>query len=121
MSPWSASTGERNPARIPREIRVWEIFWDTKPDLPTPVKKIVPLQFNRVWVKVRVWERFRFWKKWLRYFCWDLKRWRRSVGSIRVCFEGRERSADGGGRDPIVFGFSLLCVFLERERRERGV
>lgn len=63
MSPWSASRGERKPARMPRDIRVWEILLATKPDLPTPEKKIVPLQLRSVWVKVKAWERFRFWKK----------------------------------------------------------
>ena len=54
MSPWRASRGERKPARMPREIRVWEILLATKPDLPTPEKKIVPLQWRSVWVKVNV-------------------------------------------------------------------
>ena len=54
MSPWRASRGERKPARMPREIRVWEILLATKPDFPTPEKKIVPLQWRSVWVKVNV-------------------------------------------------------------------
>ncbi|KAF9686836.1 hypothetical protein SADUNF_Sadunf02G0031100 [Salix dunnii] len=45
---------ERKPARMPREIRVWEILLATKPDLPTPEKKIAPLQRRSVWVKDKV-------------------------------------------------------------------
>lgn len=91
---------------MPRETRVWEIFWETKPDLPTPEKKMVPREFRRVWVKVRVWERSRFWKKWLRYFCWDLKRVSRCVSS-RLDFVSSCCSASIGmmgnvrGREPI--------------------
>ncbi|KAL7001762.1 hypothetical protein U1Q18_002910 [Sarracenia purpurea var. burkii] len=48
MCPWRASTGERNPDRIPRETRVYEIFRATKPDFPMPEKKMVPLEFKRV-------------------------------------------------------------------------
>ncbi|KAJ6306489.1 hypothetical protein OIU78_021744 [Salix suchowensis] len=41
----------RKPARMPREIRVWDILLATKPDLPTPEKKTVPLQLRSVRVK----------------------------------------------------------------------
>lgn len=54
MSPWRASTGERKEDLVPSETRVWEIFLATNPDFPTPVKKMVPEESRRVWVKVRV-------------------------------------------------------------------
>lgn len=63
MSPWSASTGERNEDRMPRETRVWEILFETKPDFPTPEKKIVPEELRRIRVNASVWVRSRFWKK----------------------------------------------------------
>lgn len=54
----------------------------TKPDLPTPVKKIVVPERDaarRVCVNLRVWEKFRLLKKKLRWICCDLKR------LVRVC------------------------------------
>ena len=69
MSPWRASTGERKAERMLRETRVWEILLATKPDLPTPEKKMVPEEERRVRVKARVCGRERFWKKKLRWLC----------------------------------------------------
>ena len=108
ISPWSASRGERNAERMPRETRVCEILRATKPDLPTPEKKMVPGELRRVAVNLSVWERSRFWKKKLRWFCWDLKRLRSVDSLIEVWFgdfsgkseEEREMSEDEG-RDPI--------------------
>lgn len=99
---------------MPRETRVWEILLATKPDLPTPEKKMVPEDWRRVRVKARVWERSRCWKKKLRWLCWDLNRFRRVVSSIEHCVVvvvvlgledecGMRRSKDDGGRDPMIF------------------
>lgn len=63
MSPWRASRGERKEERMSRETRVWEILLATKPDFPTPEKKMVPRELRRVWVKDNAWEKSRFWKK----------------------------------------------------------
>lgn len=66
MSPCRASTGDKNMDLIPRETSVCEILLATKPDLPTPVKKMVPppaAELRRVWVKDKVWERSRCLKK----------------------------------------------------------
>lgn len=109
MSPWRASTGERKPERTARETRVWEILRATKPDLPTPEKKIVPRQLRRVWVKARVWERSRLRKKKLRWSCWDLKRLRSALGSMRDwgCLGGecgKWWSDDDAGKEPITVG-----------------
>lgn len=71
---------------------------------------MVPDDWRRVRVKARVWERSRCWKKKLRWLCWDLNRFRRVVSSIEdwvvlgleeEC--GMRRSADDGGRDPMIF------------------
>ena len=56
-------------------------------------------------MKARVCGRERFWKKKLRWLCWDLKRLRRLVSSIRESF------SDGCGREPI-----FLSVLEKRER-----
>lgn len=69
--------GERKEERKLREMSVWEILLATKADLPTPVKKTVPVVERRTREKSRVWERSRCLKKWLRRSCWDLKRARR--------------------------------------------
>lgn len=135
MSPWRASSGERKPERMPRETRVWEILWATKPDLPTPEKKTVaPAEDwrRRVRVKDRVWERSRCWKKKLRWLCWDLKRLRRVVSSMheeeedwvavvvlgldREC--GLMKSVEKGGREPMI---SALLPQTQREKREKEI
>ncbi|KAM2578385.1 hypothetical protein TB2_003935 [Malus domestica] len=140
MSPWRASRGERKPERMPRETRVWEILWATKPDLPTPEKNIVaPTEDcrRRVWVKASVRGRSRCWKKKLRWLCWDLNRFRRVVSSMQkgeaaeeenwvvvvVLVLGGEcglmKSAEEGGREPMI---PVLLLLLERGRgRERDL
>lgn len=66
MSPCNASVGDKKEdLRKPREVKVWESLEATKPDFPTPVKKMEELggMDRRVWVKIRVWRRERLSKK----------------------------------------------------------
>lgn len=85
------------------------MFLETKPDLPTPVMKIVPVEFKRVCVNTWACERSSLSKKLLRYFCWELKRVFSLIGSMRsACFsEGSEYNC---GRDPILF---LISCFTD--------
>lgn len=67
---------------MPKETRVCEMFLETKPDLPIPVMKIVPVVLRSVWVNKSVWVWSRFSKKVFRYFCWELKRVLSLFGSM---------------------------------------
>lgn len=89
------------------------MFLETKPDFPTPVMKIVPVEFKRVWVNTWVWEWSSLSKKVLRYFCWDLKRFFSLTGSmswVGFCDDGS--AANKCGREPISFQISRVPIAI---------
>ncbi|KAB8085944.1 hypothetical protein EE612_008982, partial [Oryza sativa] len=67
MSPWSASTGDRNPARVnPSDASVCASFRATIPDLPTPVKNTAPGASTSACANAAACERSSRSKKWSR-------------------------------------------------------